>query len=195
MRLLLLLAGAIVWSARLTRAERQEEVRQEAHSVARLAAAYLNQYFDGLDAMASALMRHPAIAALDPAECARLFAGILTEQPLLLNVVLRDRSGALVASGAEAPADRTSRSRRPIMLEVLETGRPAVSDLYRGPLTGSPAIGQAYPVRAHDGTVVGVLALSLNVLQLQHVFESLALPDGSVRDAARSAGTDSRPQS
>ena len=33
---LLLLAGAIVWSARLTRVERQDEVRQEAHSVARL---------------------------------------------------------------------------------------------------------------------------------------------------------------
>jgi len=176
---LLLLAGAVAWSARLTRVERQDEVRQEAHSVARLGAAYLNQYFDGLDAMASALMRHPAIAALDPAECARLFTGILTEQPLLLNVVLRDRSGALVASGGEASADRTSTPAPAYLLEVLETGQPAVSDLYSGPLTGSPAIGQAYPVRAHDGAVVGVLDLSLNVLQLQQVFDSLALPDGS----------------
>src|SRR5438270_7287270 len=59
--LLLLLGSAIVWSADRTRAEHQEQVRAEAHSVGRLAAAYLNQYFDGLDAMASALMRHPAI--------------------------------------------------------------------------------------------------------------------------------------
>ena len=34
-------------------------------------------------------------------------------------------------------------------------------------------------MRADDGAVVGVLALSLNVLQLQQVFDSLALPDGS----------------
>ena len=70
--LLLMLAGAIVWSADRTRVEREEEVRQEAGSVARLAAAYLNQYFDGLDASASALMRHPSIPALDATECAQL---------------------------------------------------------------------------------------------------------------------------
>jgi C4-dicarboxylate-specific signal transduction histidine kinase len=177
--LLLLLAGAVAWSATLTRVEREDEVRQEAHSVAGLGAAYLNQYFDGLDAMASALIRHPAIAAFDPTECARLFAVLLTEQPLLLNVVLRDINGRLVASGTDVPADRTSTPAPLYLLEVLKTGRPAVSELYSGPLTGRPAIGQAYPVRAGDGTVVGVLALSLNVLQLQQVFNSLGLPDGS----------------
>jgi C4-dicarboxylate-specific signal transduction histidine kinase len=178
--LLLMLAGATVWSTNRTRAEHQEEVRQEAHSVARLAAAYLNQYFDGLDAMASALMRHPAIPALNPTDCARLFSGLLSEQPLLLNVVLRDRNALLVASAAGVPADRTSVPAPAYMLDVLETGRPAVSELIAGPLTGRPTVGQAYPVRADDGAVVGVLALSLNLVHLQHVFENLALPDGSV---------------
>jgi C4-dicarboxylate-specific signal transduction histidine kinase len=178
--LLLMLAGATVWSTNRTRAEHQEEVRQEAHSVARLAAAYLNQYFDGLDAMASALMRHPAIPALNPTECARLFAGLLSEQPLLLNVVLRDRNALLVASAAGVPANRTSVPAPAYMLDVLKTGQPAVSELIAGPLTGRPTVGQAYPVHADDGAVVGVLALSLNLVHLQHVFESLALPDGSV---------------
>lgn len=175
-----MLAGATVWSTNRTRAEHQEEVRQEAHSVARLAAAYLNQYFDGLDAMASALMRHPAIPALNPTECARLFAGLLSEQPLLLNVVLRDRNALLVASAAGVPANRTSVPAPAYMLDVLKTGQPAVSELIAGPLTGRPTVGQAYPVHADDGAVVGVLALSLNLVHLQHVFESLALPDGSV---------------
>src|SRR6185295_6283171 len=102
-----MLAGAMVWSADRTRAERQEEMRQEAHSIARLAAAYLNQYFDGLDAMASALIRHPAIPALNPIECDKLFAGLLSEQPLLLNVVLRDRNLRLVASAIGVSPDRT----------------------------------------------------------------------------------------
>jgi len=66
------------------------------------------------------------------------------------------------------------------MMDVLRTGRPGVSELIAGPLTGRPTIGQAYPVRADDGTVVGALALSLNLFQLQRVFENLALPDGSV---------------
>jgi two-component system NtrC family sensor kinase len=175
-----MLAGAMVWSADRTRAERQEEVRQEAHSVARLAAAYLNQYFDGLDAMASALIRHPAIPALNPTECDKLFAGLLMEQPLLLNVVLRDRNAVLVASAVGVPADRTSAPAPAYMTDILKSGRPGVSELIAGPLTGKPTIGQAYPVRAGDGAVVGVLALSLNLVRLQHVFDNLALPDGSV---------------
>jgi signal transduction histidine kinase len=178
--LLLMLASAIWWSADRTRAERQEEVRQEARSVARLAAAYLNQYFDGLDAMASALIRHPAIPALDSTECGRLFADLLSEQPLLLNVVLRDRNAVLVASATGAPADRTSVPAPAYMLEVLKTGRPGVSELIAGPLTGRATVGQAYPVHAADGAMVGVLALSLNLIQLQHVFDNLALPNGSV---------------
>ena len=175
-----MLAGAIVWSTDRTRAEHQEEVRQEAHSVAQLAAAYLSQYFDGLDAMASALMRHPAIPALNPTECTKLFAGLLSEQPLLLNVVLRDRNALLVASATGVPADRSSAAAPAYMIDILKTGRPGVSELIAGPLTGRPTIGQAYPVRADDGAVVGVLALSLNLVQLQHVFDNLALPVGSV---------------
>ena len=175
-----MLVGAIVWSADRTRVEREEEVRQEAGSLARLAAAYLNQVFDGLDALASALMRHPAIPALNRTECAKLFAGLLGEQPLLLNVDLRDRNGLLVASGAAAPADRASAPAPAYMMDILKTGRRGVSELIAGPPTGRPTIGQAYPVRADDGAVVGVLALSLDLFQLQHVFESLVLPDGSV---------------
>jgi C4-dicarboxylate-specific signal transduction histidine kinase len=178
--LLLMLAGAMVWSADRTRAERQEEMRQETRSLAKLAAAYLNQYFDGLDAMASALIRHPAIPALNRTECDKLFAGLLSGQPLLLNVVLRDRNLMLVASATPTPADRTSVPAPAYMMDVLKTGKPTVSALIAGPLTGRPTIGQAYPVRADDGTLVGALALSLNLLQLQHVFENLALPDGSV---------------
>ena len=175
-----MLAGAMVWSADRTRAERQEEMRQETRSLARLAAAYLNQYFDGLDAMASALIRHPAIPALNRTECDKLFAGLLSGQPLLLNVVLRDRNLMLVASAISTPPDRTSVPAPAYMMDVLKTGQSTVSTLIAGPLTGRPTIGQAYPVRADDGTLVGVLALSLNLIQLQHVFENLALPDGSV---------------
>ena len=68
--LLLIVAMAFIWSANRTEIERENEVRQEADSVARLASAYVTQFFDGLDAMASTLMRHPAILSLVAAESA-----------------------------------------------------------------------------------------------------------------------------
>ena len=130
--------------------------------------------------MAAVLVRHPAIVAFDRIESDRLFDELIRDQPLLLAVVLRDRDAALVASGAEVVTDRASAAAPEHLKEALRTGRPAVSSLYAGPLTGRPAIGQAYPVRAPDGTVSGVMAFSLNLVQLQRLFESLALPDGSV---------------
>jgi signal transduction histidine kinase len=179
--LLLIVAMAFIWSANRTEIERENEVRQEADSVARLASAYVTQFFDGLDAMASTLMRHPAILSLDAAESAKLFNGVVGEQPLLLNIVLINTKPSLVAMGVEAPSGRPPAVTTPsYMREVLKTGRPAVSELFVGPGTGKPTVGQAYPVRGGDNTLIGVLTLNLDVLKLQRVFDNLALPDGSV---------------
>jgi dipeptide/tripeptide permease len=38
---------------------------------------YLNQYLNGLDSMASALVRHPAVIGLDRAQSERLFSEVL----------------------------------------------------------------------------------------------------------------------
>jgi hypothetical protein len=174
--LLLLLAAAIVWSGIRTRAERRDEVRQEAASVAKLAAAYLNQYFEGLDAIASSLVRDPAVISFDEAQCRRIFATILSQQPLLLNAVLRDRNGTLRVSGADAAQGRPEGPVPPNVLQVLRTGRAGVTGLSAGPVTGKPTIGEAYPVRGPDQAIVGVLALGLDLLELQRTFENLDLP-------------------
>ena len=86
--LLIPFALAAIWSANRTRIEREEEVEQQAESVAHTSAAYLDEYLNGLDSMASALARHPAVMTLDRANSDRLFAGVLRGQPLLLNIRL-----------------------------------------------------------------------------------------------------------
>ena len=78
----LLLSAA--WSATVTRREREAEVRDQATSIAATAGAYLNQYLRGLDSMASALVRHQSVIALDGPACDRLFAEVLGSQPLVL---------------------------------------------------------------------------------------------------------------
>ena len=89
---------AAVWSADRTRREREDEVREQAGSIAATAAAYLNQYLTGLDSMASALVRHPSVTALDHEQCDRLFSAVLHDQPLILNIVLSDASGEVRGS-------------------------------------------------------------------------------------------------
>lgn len=175
--LMLPLVTGAVWSANRTRLERQADVRDEAASVATTAAAYLDEYLKGLDALASALVRHPTIAALDDRAADRLFVELLREQPLLTNVVLVAPDGTI--RGSAVPRI-TSRTTLPWVDQVVQTGQPQVSDISVGPATGKPFVALAYPIRRQDGGVAGVLALGINLTQLQAVFSGIPLPEGSV---------------
>ena len=65
------------WSANRSRIEHADELRDQAGALAAAAGAYLNQYLSGLDSMASALARHPAVIAHDRAEAERVLAAVL----------------------------------------------------------------------------------------------------------------------
>ena len=92
--------AAAGWSANRSRIEHADELREQAASVAATAGAYLNTYLTGLDSMASALTRHPAVMALDKSQCDPLFEAVLRDQPLILNIVVSDTVGDVQGHGA-----------------------------------------------------------------------------------------------
>jgi two-component system NtrC family sensor kinase len=175
--LLIPFAAVELWSESRTRLERAEEAQAQAGSVAATAASYLNQYLNGLDSMASALVRHPAVIGLDRAQSDRLFAEVLRHQPLLLNVVLTDASGRLQGSGLPT-VDRGMKMTYPGQVATLDA--PIISPLVTGELSKKPTVVLAYPVRADNGAGVGGLGLSINLTELQTLFKAIPLPDGSV---------------
>jgi C4-dicarboxylate-specific signal transduction histidine kinase len=175
--LLLPFALAIMWSARQTRIERQTEVREEAVSVATTAAAYLDEHLKGLDALVSALVRHPAVLALDSPACDRLFTAILHDQPLLTNLLLVAPDGSIHGSGLPLQDGRVS---QPWLAQALKTGKPQVGEFEIGAVTGRPTVPLAYPVLGESSSVIGVLDLTIDLTQLQAVFAEIPLPPGSV---------------
>ena len=178
---LLPVALAATWSARRTRLERDVEVVEQAGSVAATAGAYLNQYLNGLDSLASALTRHPGVIALDPAQCQPLFAGVLRGQPLILNILVTDTAGRIRGSALAArPGDEVSPLALGYVMAVVKSGKPAVSELMTGRVSGKPTVVLAYPVRNTTDAIVGVLAFGLNVASLQTLFNDVPLPEGSV---------------
>ena len=168
------------WSANRSRIEQASELREQAASVAATAGAYLNTYLAGLDSMSSALARHPAVMALDPAHCNPLFEAVLRDQPLLLNIVASDLDGVVRGSGVPSTAGRLSAPAMQYVTETVRTGRPQVSELMTGRLSNQPTIVLSYPVRDTQGALVGVLGLGLNLKRLQTLFGDIPLPDGSV---------------
>jgi C4-dicarboxylate-specific signal transduction histidine kinase len=200
--LLLLFLFVSAWASRQTTNERARDVRGQATTIASTAAASLNQYLGGLDSIAQVLVRHPDVVGLDAARCDQLFALMLRDQPLILNVVLTDPHGIVKASGvaASAPLGPTTVA---YIEKVVATGKPVVSELMMGRISRKPMIALLYPVAAGNGAISGVLGLSLDLARLQAVFSSISLPDESVitltdsasrvlvrsRDAERFIGT------
>jgi two-component system NtrC family sensor kinase len=201
--LLVPFALAVAWSTNATRREREAEVREQAGSIAVTAAAYLNQYLTGIDSMASALTLNPVVVALDRTESDRLFATVLRDQPLILNVVLSDAHGAIKGTALPAGPNQNVTVVLPYIKQVVATGKPVVSDLIIGVISKRPTIVLAYPVRDRAGAVVGAIGIGLNLTRLQTLFSSIPLPEGSVvtltddtsrvlarsRDAERYIGT------
>jgi C4-dicarboxylate-specific signal transduction histidine kinase len=178
--LLVPFAIAAAWSANQTRIEHAAELREQAASVVVTAAAYLNTYLAGVDSMASALARHPAVMALDRTQADPLFEAVLRDQPLILNIVVTDTAGDYRGSGLPTTVVHATPASIPFIQKVVGTGKPQVSDLIVGQISRQPTVLLVYPVRNLESAVVGVLALSLNVSRLQTLFSDIPLPDGSV---------------
>jgi signal transduction histidine kinase len=203
--LLLPLLGAILGSALQTRRERQAEVRGEALSVAVSAASSLDEYLHRLDAIASVLVRTPAVINVDRVATDRLFADLLQNQPLLTNIVLATSDGVLQGSGVNSSAmDGDVAGSWPA--QVVQSGEPQVG-AFSLAKTGKPSVTFGYPVRRDSTNVVGALGLIIDLTQLQAVFADIPLPPDSVltvvdrsnrilvrsRDADRFIGTNMAP--
>jgi len=178
--LLLPVVVAAVWSGNRLRLERADEVEAEAGRLATTATALLAEYFASLDGMASLLVRHPAVVAMDAGAARPVFTRLLSEQPLLSNLVLRDANARLVLTMVDGGA--VGLPPAPVIVQVLQTGRPAVSQVEVGPVTRRPLVMLAYPMPTRDGStrVAGVLGISLNLERLERLFASLSLPSGSI---------------
>ena len=179
---------AATWSANLTRIEHAQELTEQAGAVAATAGAYLNTYLTGLDSMASALARHPSVIALDKDQADPLFAAVLRDQPLILNIVVTDTAGAFKGTAVPTAAMRVTAAAMPYISQVVATGKPVVSELMLGQVSKQPTVVLSYPVRNDEGRLVGVLGLGLNVTRLQTLFSDIPLPEGSVVTLSDGAG-------
>jgi C4-dicarboxylate-specific signal transduction histidine kinase len=171
---------AAAWTARLTRVEHVEELSDQAGSVAFTAGAYFDQFLNGLDSMASALARHPAVMELDREASDRLFTALLRDQPLLVNILVTDPEGTIMGSGVPVPPGREKVVMIDQVHQVASSGKPIVSQLLTGAVSNKPMVVLAYPVRSAAGPIKGVLALGLNLERLETLFRGVPLPEGSV---------------
>ena len=175
--------AAVAWTANSTRRDQQDRVKEQAASVAATAAAQLDSYLSGLDGMASAVARHPAVASGDVANVSHLFNDLIRSRPLITNLILIEPDGHIRAAATplRPGVDRVGWS---LIGDVIRTGEPGLTDYATSPTTGRGVVAMAYPVRNDEDKPIAVLVLGLDLVKLESVFASVPLPEGSVISVA-----------
>ncbi|MGH7339318.1 MAG: ATP-binding protein, partial [Candidatus Rokuibacteriota bacterium] len=153
-----------------------QELARETVETALLAAAAIDREVLGLDRMAHNLSSHPSVQEMR-ADAVALLRPQQTQRQSLIDLVLVDRSGQLVArAGHDAEVARHWSS-------LLTAGIPdhprVVRPLEFGP-GGQPYVTLVYPVHRDRGEFTGVLAYYVDPQLLQAGFAPVMLPEGSV---------------
>ena len=157
-----------------TQVRREEsEARQTALQIARATAERMRSLNTDSVALMKEMEARPAIRNLDHAPCDSLFA-IVDFFPQYADLLLFDRSAALVCAAEPAPADRAvSELAQQWIATALRDGRlPAGTPVIR-PLANRWVSVLAAPVRGTDGSVRGTLVL----VQLPEAFAASLPPD------------------
>jgi len=172
---MLIFSGAVVWvHAWDERAAVEGALQVGGRNLALSVDAQFASYTAALETLATS-------AALDSGDLARFYRAAgraRAANPDLLSVALLDPSGQMVFNLLRPFGEKLPQTRIPDTLRrVLDTGRPAVSDLFVGTVTGEQLVVVAVPV-ARDGQTRYVLTASVRASTLSDTLARRRLPPG-----------------
>ena len=169
--LLLCLAGAWLF-ARRDRAAASERLAEAARAIADASEAHIAEHQRAILDLAENLR---AVALDDETALEAWLARMRRHHPGFLTLLVAARDGGLravepqvTATGAPRSARGRSVADRAYFREPLHTGRPYVSDAFRGRGFGhDPIVALSAPLRAPDGSIAGVVEGSLDLTRLR----------------------------
>ena len=180
------LAFSALLLLRLSALERTRS-QQAAEAAAVRTADAVDRELTNIRAVLRVLATSPALAAADiPAfdHQARAVGATMG-----LNVILTDRDGQQYVNSRSKPGTPLPRTNvTDTLQEVVATGRPGLSDLYLGALSGTPAVAVLMPVPEY-AQPDWVLTSSMQPSHLARLLQAQALPPGWVVAVLDGRGT------
>ena len=172
---MLIFSGAVVWvHAWDERADVERALRVGGRNLALSVDAQFASYTAALETLATS-------AALDSGDLARFYRAAgraRAANPDWLAVALADASGRLIFNVLRPFGERLPPAGIPdVLRRVIETGRPAVSDLFAGTVSGERLVVVAVPV-ARDGRTRYVLTAAVSASRLSDTLARRRLPPG-----------------
>ncbi|HZJ32358.1 MAG TPA: ATP-binding protein [Vicinamibacterales bacterium] len=173
--LLIPLFAAVTWSGWLSLQERSHELADQAQTMARSVAAFVDRDLGELDTLGRQFSQVPAVVALDASATRGLFERAMSPRSAVLRLELASAVGqeitAFDAGELEADAGRwaaTALAGKDRTLIPMVSGRRLQYVIL------------GYPIRDEQKRTVGALGMFVNLQSLHGAFDSVSLAKGSV---------------
>jgi len=180
--------GVMLYTAEEQRRAAVADVQATALRVARLAATDQGRLIAGARDLLAALAHLPEVRLHQSRPCSRLFARLLEQYPLYLNLGAVTPDGTLFCS-ARPPREPTNLADRAYVRRALAARDFAVGDYQIGRVTGQASVNVAYPVLGEDGAARGVVFAAIGLAGLNQLVREARLPEGSTLTVIDRQGT------
>jgi signal transduction histidine kinase len=170
------------------RRARQVEVREQALSLARLAASDQQQIVQGIRQVLIALSEVQAIKTKDPNACNPYLAAMQRRFPEFLSFIVTDLDGRSFCDNNSGQRP-ISIARRAYFASVVQNGTFTVGEFSTGLLSNRRVIQFALPVYGDDGRMGGVIVSSLSLDWLAHYIARNGAPAGAALAVTDRNGT------
>ncbi len=164
--------------------ERGEELQRavaEHRRIAHLAADRASEVVIDAERLVASLAQFQGAAGVTRQSCSAVLAGVLTDRPTLINVVVTNERGELVCSGRPVDAVSFLMTTRPWLATALRAEGPVLGDPFETATTGQPALVVASRI-VGAGRLAGArtVAASIDISSFSRSFGRGELPDGAV---------------
>ena len=146
------------------RRAREAEVRGEILVLAQSGAGEVERVIEGGKQLLTALEQAPAIRERNAPLCSALLGRLQQEYPIYVSIVATDPSGRGFCTSR--PGQAVYETGQAWFQAALQTGGFVVGGYASAPVTHTPVLPMARPITAADGSVLGVLVLSLDLDRL-----------------------------
>ena len=156
----------------------QDDARDNALRMARLAAAAQKQHIEASRQLLVTLSQLPEVRRTNALQCEALFNNLLGLHQVYLNLGLISPSGWVIASAL--PHTNEFLGDRPYFRMARDTGKFALGEYQIGRITRKASVNMAYPVEAPDGrTLAGIVFVALDLKWLNQLAARADLREGS----------------
>ncbi len=178
--------------AYLTNVEQRREAmaraRSDALQLTHLASAHQKRVAESMHHMLLVLARYPAIRSGEARAVSHLFAGILKDDPMCVDLGLARPDGRIVA-GARPPGDRANLGRRAWFRRVLND-RQFVAGTYQVDAGGTrPILHFGFPVEDDARALKFVLYTAIDLHWLSNLASESSFPAGASLTVIDASGT------